>query len=404
MSGIHTLDRFEACDAALRNPNLRQALYDAGAVVMDGVLLTLHGQAHSDRRRLEFRIFKRDFFRYYETQVFPPTLEETLAPFLRDGGCDLVDFGYRVTINLTADFAGIDRPRRDAAETTSLLALVKTFSEGATMVHSTRPKAEVEAEVEAALQRFDGEFLGPSIARRQALLADFNAGRISEEQLPRDILTVLLRNEDKLDLPHALLRREIAFYLQAGSHSTANSMVHALHNLWTWVTDHPEDADRLTADPLFLQRAVHESLRLFPASPEAWRAAVCPVTLSTGAAVTPDDRVVLDLARANRQTDLFGADADRFNPHRPLGKMASLPYGLTFGIGVHTCLGRELDGGLVAKPDTDPATHQYGIVTLLVRRLLEAGAAPMADDPATRDPKTTRPNWGRYPVRFGTKD
>src|SRR5262249_37911842 len=157
-------------------------------------------------RMLEFRVFRRDFFRYYETEVFPRTLSETMAAPLAAGKADLVDLGYRVTMNLTADFAGIDRPRRDAQETRELLDLVMTFSEGATLVPSTRDKEEVRREVRAALARFEDAFFAPSVARRQALLKDFEAGRITEDDLPRDVLTVLLRNEDRVELPRELLR------------------------------------------------------------------------------------------------------------------------------------------------------------------------------------------------------
>ena len=38
------------------------------------------------------------------------------------------------------------------------------------------------------------------------------------------MLTVLLRNEDKLELPADVLKREMAFYLQAGSHSTSQPL------------------------------------------------------------------------------------------------------------------------------------------------------------------------------------
>ena len=57
---------------------------------------------------------------------------------------------------------------------------------------------------------------------------------IKKEQLPRDVLTILLLNEDKIELSDEIIKREIAFYLQAGSHSTANSMTHALHEIYTW--------------------------------------------------------------------------------------------------------------------------------------------------------------------------
>lgn len=394
-----TLSRIPDALAALKNEHLAQSLYDEGKVIMEDTLLTLHGEAHRTRRMLEFRVFRRSFFRWYETDVFPRALAEVLGPTVARGRCDLIDFGYQITMNLTADFAGVDRPARTPEETAALLALVMTFSEGATLVHSTRNKDEVRAEVRAALVEFDRKFLQPSIARREALIAQHARGEIDEDALPRDVLTVLLRNEDRLELPPDLLRREIAFYLQAGSHSTANSTVHALHNIFLWMQSHPEDRTRILTDTLFLQRCVHESFRLHPASPVAWRKPLCPVHLSNGASAGVDDRVEIDLWTANRSKDVFGEDADVFNPHRSVAA-GNEPFGLTFGTGVHTCMGRDLDGGLVPKGNVDPEQHAYGIVTMLVKALLDAGAAPDPADPPQMATYTARPNWGRYPVRF----
>ncbi|GAB4140229.1 MAG: hypothetical protein Tsb0016_07270 [Sphingomonadales bacterium] len=396
---LHTLTRYRHCETALRDQALKQSLYDAGAVVMKDVLLTLHGDEHRMRRQAEMRVFRRDFFKYYEHEVFPRTLEETLTPAVAAGRAELISFGYQVTVNLTADFAGIDRPEKSVEETETLLAMVKVFSEGATLVHSTRDKAAVEAEVQAALKDFAVRFQQPSIARREALLKQFAAGALTEEDLPRDVLTMLLRNEDKLDLPEDILLREMAFYMQAGAHSTSNATVHSLHEIFTWAGDDADRWARLENDPLFVQACVHESLRLHPASPEAWRRPICPAHVGDAKAVDTDDQVVLDLFQANRDREIFGDDADQFKPGRPLPK-GVLPYGLTFGIGVHTCLGRELDGGVVAGAVTDPARHQYGIVASLVRRLLDLGARPDPRDPPRRDPKTSRPNWGHYPVVF----
>lgn len=396
---VHVIDRVADALAALRNEHLAQSLYDEGKVIMDGVLLTLHGEEHRRRRLLELNVFRRSFFRWYETQVFPRALGELIGPFAARGKCDLVDFGYRITMNLTADFAGVDRPERSAAATEALLALVKTFSEGATLVHSTRDRDEVRREVRDALVEFDRLFLQPSIARRQALLERLARGEIAEDDLPRDVLTVLLRNEDRVELPPELLRREIAFYLQAGSHSTANSMVHAFHEIAQWTAAHPGDGERVRRDPLFLQRCVHESLRLHPASPVSWRRPVCPVSVPGGVEAVEDDRIEINLWAANRQRDVFGPDADDYNPHRTVAP-GHEPFGLTFGTGVHTCLGRDLDGGVVPRGAVDPATHPYGIVTLLVRALLDAGARPDPDDPPELATYTARPNWGRYPVLF----
>jgi cytochrome P450 len=397
-----TLTDYKQCEAALRNTSLKQALYDAGKVITEGTLLVLHGEEHLARRQLEFKVFQRGFLRYYEQDLFPQTLRETLAPFLALGRADLIEFGYRVTINLTADFSGIDRPEKSVAETEALLAHVKSFSEGATLVHSTRPKADVEAEVRTHLAAFDAQFLKPSIARRQAMLAQVANGSLAEDALPRDILTVLLRNEDRLDLPYDLLLREMAFFMQAGSHSTSNAMTHSMHEIFTWAGADTARWARVMGEPFFLQKCVHESLRLHPASPEAWRRPVCPVHIGAQQAADESHRIILDLFNANRQQSIFGSDAEAFNPDRttPVGVQ---PFGLTFGIGVHTCLGRDIDGGLVARAESDPATHQYGVVTQLVRALLDAGARPIADDPPRADPKTSRPNWGYYPVGFSTK-
>ncbi len=402
MNDATTLSRYSDCAGALRNTDLKQALYDAGKLVMDGVLLTLHGEEHARRRTVEVRVFRRNFFAHYEREIYPRTLENTLEPFVAAGGGDLIEFGYRATANLTSDFAGIDRPAKTPEESDRLVRLVKKLSEGATLVHSTRDVAEVESEVRDALAEFDRDFLRPSIARRRALLAALDSGEIGEDELPRDVLTVILRAEEELALDDTELLREIAFYMQAGAHSTANSTVHAFHEITTWAGEDDARWARLR-DPAFVQRCVHESLRLHPASPEAWRTATCPMAVAGAGDRAAGDRIVLDLFSANRDRSIFGDNADQFDPDRVIPS-GVLPSGLAFGIGLHTCLGRELDGGVPARPGTDPATHQYGIVALLVIRLLAMGARPIAEDPPTPDTHTRRPNWGRYPIRFAKED
>ncbi|MFP8882242.1 MAG: cytochrome P450 [Myxococcota bacterium] len=401
-----TVSRYDDAFATLRVRDLAQALYDEGAVIMEGVLLTLHGKAHRDRRRLENRVFRREIFRYYEREVIPRTIERSIAPFVARGHADLVALGYRVTMNLTADFAGIDRPNQTSEETEALLALVVKFSEGATLVHSTRDHEQVRAEVRDALGEFDRIFLQPSIARRRELLARMERGDIDETELPKDVLTVLLRNEERLPLPEDLLRREIAFYLQAGSHSTANSVTHAMHEIFEWCDSHTEDVARLEAEPLFLQRCIHESMRLHPASPVAWRKPVCPVELPSGQSVGDGDKVVVDMCAANTDPAVFGDDAAEFNPHRSLAHGVQ-PFGLTFGGGIHACPGQDLDGGAVPKSESRDAPaasleeHLFGTVFLLVESLRGRGARRDPARPPERDARTRRSNWGRYFVIFG---
>jgi len=396
----HVVSSYTEAMDALKAPTLRQALYDAGAAVMKDSLITLHGDAHRQRRIVELGVFGRGFFRTYAREVFTPNLEQVLAPYLAAGCADVIELGYRLSMNLTADFAGIDRPANDVEETESLLALVRKFSEGATLVHSTRDPAQVNREVEVAMAIFDQRFFLPSIKRRRQLI-EHTAPPVTEaagnQKLPRDVLTTLLNARDRIDLSLDVLRREMSFFLQAGAHSTTNSTAHALHEILTWAT---ADADRHTrlADGDFVQRCVHESLRLHPASPVAWRRAVEPTRLGEHRLAT-DELVEINLGQANRDTTIFGRDANLFNPDRPVPN-GVWPWGLTFGYGMHACLGRDLDGGVISSRSTTPEDPQLGIVPTLVHELLKAGAQWCTDDPPVADITTLRNNWGRYPIQF----
>jgi cytochrome P450 len=73
-----TITTYEEAKDAYRQKDLRQALYDAGEVVMADVLVNLHGDEHRDRRRLENRLFRRETFERYERELFPPIIDATL--------------------------------------------------------------------------------------------------------------------------------------------------------------------------------------------------------------------------------------------------------------------------------------------------------------------------------------
>ena len=76
------VDRYKTANETLRVPDLRQALYDEGAIMFEKTIVNLHGEEHRVRRNVEIKVFRRDFFKWYEKAVFPATLEETIAPYL----------------------------------------------------------------------------------------------------------------------------------------------------------------------------------------------------------------------------------------------------------------------------------------------------------------------------------
>ena len=394
----HIFNNYNDAVSALRIKDLKQSLYDDGEIIMDQVLVCLHGEEHKKRRKLENKIFTREVFKYYENEVFPVTINETLEPYKEHGKMDLVDYGFRVLLNLTADFSGVDRPEKTKKETETLLNLLKIFASGATLHHSTRDHEEVKEEVRNALENFDEQFLKPSIERRKNLIRkkDF-------ENLPSDILTVLLVNEDDLNLPYDVLQREIAFYLLAGAQTSIHSLVHVFHEIHDWIKNNPEEKLKLKDDPIFVQKCFLESTRLHPSSPIALRKPVCPVKLPDDKDAELGDSIVIDLYNSNRDKKVFGDDADKFNPYREPPSGQNL-YGLSFGLGMHSCIGRNLAAGVNSKPDTDPNNHHYGTVTMILRELISRNAIPDPKDTAKMDDKTKRPNWGYYPIIFSSKD
>lgn len=397
-----TVTGYKEAQQTLSLPDLTQALYDEGAALMSDVLVNLHGEDHKARRALEMKVFRRDFFSYYEKEVLPPVVEETLRPFIAEGKGDVVEIGYRAMIGLTADFAGIDRPLRTLAETADLVRLLRVFGNAATVGQFKGTQSETEQLkqlIVEGMQEFDERFFTPSVARREELLARFQRGEIDEDALPRDILTLLLRNELNLDLPRERVLRETAFYFLAGAHTSIHSLSHAMHEIFMLCERSPAERVRLEKDVLFVQRCVHESFRLHPSSPVSKRKAVCPMSLPTGEAAMPSDTIVVDLYQANRQTEVFGEDAQSFNPHRTKIP-ARMPYGITFGVGLHTCLGKNLAAGDLPNANTDPQTHQLGTVTLLARALLAHGARPDPSHKPQQDPSTERETWLSYPIVF----
>ena len=393
------VNNYKEATAILTNRDFAQSLYDESSIIMQDVILTSEGDSHINRRKTEFHLFRKEISRNYEQVDFPKILKPIIDDAVSNGSSNLVELGYLVTMNVTADISGIDMSENNFLKTRNLLRLVKIFSEGATLVHSLKNKKKIRQQVLDALEVFDKEFYSSSLNRRKGLLKKFECGEINEDHLPKDILTSLLRNQKKLHLSNEIIRREVAFYLQAGSHSTANASTHAFHELFEWIKSHPEDKNIIQNNKFFLQKCVFETLRLHPASPVAWRKATKIAKLLGKNKVKEGDRIIIDLWNSNRDISVYGLDATKYNPYRGTPKNYP-PWGLTFGIGSHACLARVLDGGEIPKSDTDIDRHNFGLITCFMKYLLDRGAEPSNEDSPQEDNKTERQNWERYPIIF----
>ncbi len=395
----HVVTSYAQGDALLKRGDLRQALYDAGAILMERVLVNLHGAEHRTRRSAEARVFRRDIFRHYETTVFPVTLDQTLAPHLAAGETDICAFGYAVMMNLTADFTGIDRPERSAEETAALLAILRSLGKAPTLGTTTGDRDAIRAEIDAALRAFDARFYQPSKARRQALLADHAAGRIGEDDLPRDVLTAILETPATAAEPDEVLMKEAAFFLLAGAFTSIHSLTHAVHRILEWFAAHPGDEAQLRGDLDFLQRAAWETARLHPSSPVTRRRPVAPVEIEGLGRLEPSDTVTVNLMAANRDPARFGPTADAFDPFRDTG--GTPLYGLSFGVGAHACIGRQLAIGVLPREGGGDEPRQLGSIPLILARLMAANVRPHPEQAPQMDTVSGRPNWASYPVLLG---
>ena len=399
-----TLTSYGDARDAFRSRDLRQALYDAGDRLMHGVIVNLHGDEHLARRRLENRLFRRDTFAWYERDRIPTIIDAVLAAPLATGHGDLLPIARRTMMTLSADVAGIDvtgidrDDERVSRRFDRFDDLMSRLARASTVAHAVGDRTPIIAAGDRALAEFDHEFFAPSLARRRELIDRFEAGALAEDELPRDVLTTLLRNQDRLELPDETVLREIAYFPWVGSHSTSAQLVHAAHHMFEWIDQHPASRRRLEDDATLRQRFVHESMRLHPASPIALRHALADVVLKSGTVLAEGSVVAISLHDANRDAAVFDGDPDRFDPYRTLPDGVA-PWGLSFGHGTHACLGQELAGGM--EPDATLDHHLLGSVALMAGTMLHAGARPDPDDPATLDTATSRVMWGRYPVRFG---
>jgi cytochrome P450/ferredoxin len=396
-----TVTTFEGARDVFRQPHLRQALYDAGAVIMSDVLVNLHGAEHRSRRRAENRLFRRATFDLYERKLFPEVIDATLAPYLAEGRAELVHLGHQLMLNLSAVTAGVDRPLGTPEETARLHEYMMLFVEGATLEHFTGDKEALRSKILQGLRDWDEEFLQPSVRRRLALLARVASGELHEDDLPRDVLTTLLRQREELGLTDDVILRETAFFLLAAAHTSATAFGRAVEHVLRWCAEHPEDQARVREDKFFLQRCIHEMVRLNPSSPVAMRWAVEDIELDSGQLLPQGSKVVVDLASVNRDPSVFGEDATDFNPHRVIPQGVG-PFGLSFGAGMHVCIGQDLAAGVLGSDDE--STHLFGLVTIAVQKLFDADVRFDPENPPVPDTTTKRPYWASLPVLLNRPD
>jgi cytochrome P450 len=368
---------------------------DSAPITGYGVL-ALSGRDHFERRRIEAVLFRKDMLRRFERDVLGPALAAALAKVTqRSGHTDLLPFLREVFCDLTCAFWGIDGVNTPEARQ-RFLALVDEMTPGGAVEWERGNHREIVARSLAAQRRFAATYVQPARQRRDALIEAYAAGRLDESELPKDLLTVMLRHRQHFDRwDSEVYVREITLF--APGDTIMRFVPHMVAEIHSWVSGHPEDAGRLE-DVAFLRRCATESLRLHPASPYFIRQAIEDTMLTSGLAFRAGDYVVLDVTTASLDPEVYGPDADRFNPHRvPLRKVKQV--GLAFGEGPHTCIGAAMSVGEITAHRPGP-DDPLGLVPYTLRELFRADVTPV-EDGAHLNAGNARGEFTTFPVRFG---
>lgn len=397
-SSLEHLTRFAEVDEVLRSRDFVQGTHREAPMFLGDTLLLIDGDEHFERRRMESPLFNRAALAYYERHALRPVIARALdearssAPIDGPVRADLVALTRTMLWRIAAVTTGIDGVE-GVEPTERFIEQVNALGDASTVQWSTRPHHEVQAEGLKIRDAMVREFYQPSVERRQALVDAQRAGTIGLDELPRDLITSMLLHRDE-SWDDALMLREATLYLIAATRTTLHIVPHALHHLRAWLTEHPAD-EAVADDPAFLRKVASESLRLHPPSPALVREAVCDTTLLSGRTIVAGQRVGLLFKPANMDTDVFGADAETFDPHRTTGSVKG--WGLSFGGGEHLCIGRSLVIGLGGRND-DGSDSTDGTVVAILLALARANARPDPDRPPQTLTTSLYEAYASYPI------
>ncbi len=151
-----------------------------------------------------------------------------------------------------------------------------------------------------------------------------------------DLMTVLLNMEftDENGITRKLHRKEILHYVQVVAGAGNETTGRLIGWLAKVLAEHPDQRREVHRDRSLLTRAVDETLRFEPTGPHVARYMTQDVEIH-GTTVPAGSAMLLLFGAANRDPRRY-TDPDRFDIHRD-----TISH-LTFGKGVHYCLGANL--------------------------------------------------------------
>jgi cytochrome P450 len=353
------LSRFEDIDRAIRDHERFISgrggileLIKAGIEMPPGILIFEDPPSHTVHRRLLSRVFTPKRVAELEPKVREYCVQ-CLDPFVGEEEFDFIaHLGAQVPMKTISMLLGI--PESD--------------------------QEFIRDKVDASLRTEEGK---PMEVREDFVSGDMFADYIDwrAEHPSDDLMTDLLQatfTDDKGEV-RSLSREEILTYVNviAGAgNETTNRLIG-----WSGKTlgDHPDQRRELVEDHSLIPNAIEELLRYEGPAPHVGRFVVEDVEIRD--TTVPAGSAILLLLGSGNRDERRWADADRFDIHRDVGQM------LTFGYGIHFCLGAAL-------------ARMEGRVALeeLLTRFPEW---EVDEERAKLSPTSTVRGWETLPVRLG---
>lgn len=271
-------------------------------------LMSLDGQQHHRLRRLVSKAFTPRATGRLDT-VISEVITELVEGHTSTGHCDVVsDIAGPYPIPIICTLLGV--PPKD-------WALFSDLSDQIFKALSWNAAAE-SANILAAWQELD-TYVDSMIAQRRRALTD-------------DLVSELIRTEADGDhLNTDELRMLVGTLLMTGTDTTRNQLAASVQAL----CENPEQWALVAERPELAASAVEETLRHSPVAFGALRTTVEEVALG-GVIIPAGMLLIVNTAAANRDPAVY-QDPDRLD----ITRAASAPM-LTFGGGVHYCLGAHL--------------------------------------------------------------
>lgn len=339
-------------------------------------MMYTEGPSHRSRRKLLNPLVRADALSGIREDIVLPEADRLLALRLTEADADgtsrldLVEFLERVFIHFTAKLIGLID-----VDTDDRIALLASFAgpiAAGTSSGYLEDRDDVNRKALAAKARYIAEFFGPSLDWHKRQRRRIENGEIEETDIPNSLLKMAAAHlapewQDERDL---VVESTLLFAASVGT--STQSIIHTIDLLQKWFIEHPEDLERKT-DPTFLLNCLQEIIRMrAPFAPYQTRRSLEENTLSDGTTVLPNQELHIEYVLANRDTELFGEDANTFNPRRQSPADGTPRYGVGFGLGAHQCYGLRVVVGNDGKG---------GVHVELLRKLIAAGARPDPDRP-----------------------